>query len=272
MHTYWKNGVSLVLGIALGWSAGTGLLDFGPIADANTPPVDAGSSWGQHTPDKDAPRHAGTGQGVLRKNTATDFNPDIESPSVHPAAYLDPLSSVIGNVEIGERVYVAPFASVRGDEGQPIHVGEESNIQDGVVIHGLETVSHGKRVAQNLYNVGGRDYAVFVGDRVSLAHQSHVHGPAWLEDDVFLGMQALVFKAHIGSGTVVEPGAKVIGVHVPPGRYVPAGSVVTSQAQADDLPRITFSYGLSGINDAVVHVNTSLADGYSGNSPASRKR
>jgi carbonic anhydrase/acetyltransferase-like protein (isoleucine patch superfamily) len=201
---------------------------------------------------------------LLRPNVLTDFNPDIESPAVSPRAYVDRMASVIGNVEIGDGVYVAPFVSVRGDEGQPVHVGQDSNLQDGVVLHALETVSDGRAVPDHTYEVDGKAYAVYVGDRVSLAHQSQVHGPAHVEDDVFVGMQALVFKAHIGEGCVIEPAAKVIGVRVPSGRYVPAGQTLTDQDAADRLPKITDSYPFRTINRAVVHVNTSLARGYSG--------
>ena len=214
------------------------------------------------------PEYSTGKRGLVRQNVPADFNPDLEEPQINPTAYVDPNASVIGNVQIGSRVYVAPFASARGDEGQPIHIGDESNLQDGVVIHALETVDHGKPRPEHTYLVHGKRYAVYIGDRVSLAHQSHVHGPAWIEDDVFLGMQALVFKAHIRKGSVVEPAATVIGVTVPEGRYVKAGSVVTDQKAADRLPRITASYAFRNINKAVVHVNTSLADGYSGRGEA----
>ncbi len=203
-------------------------------------------------------------RGLVRRNVPTDFNPDLENPTVDSTAWVDPLASVIGNVEIGRRVYLAPFSSVRGDEGQPIHIGNESNLQDGVVIHALETIEHGRPRPEHTYEVYGKRYAVYIGDRVSLAHQSHVHGPAWIEDDTFIGMQALIFKAHIGRGCVIEPAATVMGVTIPDGRYVKAGSTVTDQATADRLPKITSAYAFRTINQAVVHVNTSLADGYLG--------
>lgn len=210
-----------------------------------------------------------TKRGQVRRNVPADFNPDLEAPKIAPTSYVDPMASVIGNVEVGKRVYFAPFSSARGDEGQPIHIGNESNLQDGVVVHALETVAHGQPRPEHTYEVHGKRYAVYIGDRVSLAHQSHVHGPAWIEDDTFIGMQALVFKAHIGRGSVIEPAATVIGVTIPPGRYVKAGSVITSQKTADNLPRITPEYAFRNINKAVVHVNTSLADGYSGRTSAS---
>lgn len=197
-----------------------------------------------------------------RSNVVTDFTPSVSSPTVDPLAYVDPRASVMGAVEVGAGVYVGPFASARGDEGTPIHLGADTNLQDGVVVHALETFSHGAEVPGNSYEVEGTRWAVYVGDRVSLAHQSQVHGPAWVEDDVFVGMQALVFKAHVGAGVVIEPGCKIIGVSIPPGRYVPAGSVITVQADADNLPAITADYAFRTLNEAVVHVNTSLAAAY----------
>ena len=200
--------------------------------------------------------------GLLRPNVETEFNPDVESPIVAEGAYVDKLASVIGNVAIGKRVFVAPFASIRGDEGQPVVIGEGSNVQDGVVIHALETFDGSKVVEGNLVTVNGKKYAVWIGKNVSLAHQSQVHGPAAVGNQTFVGMQALVFKATIGDNVVIEPGAKVIGVKVADGRYVPAGSVVTSQAAADALPTITAAYPFATLNNGVLQVNQEFADKY----------
>ncbi len=199
---------------------------------------------------------------MLRPNVATDFNPSVESPVVAAGAYVDKLASVIGNVSIGAQVFVAPFASIRGDEGQPIVIGAGSNVQDGVVVHALETFSGGKPVDKNLVDVNGKKYAVYIGSGVSLAHQSQVHGPAAVGDHTFVGMQALVFKSVIGKNVVIEPGAKLIGVTVAEGRYVPAGSVVTKQSDADALPLITESYPFATLNAGVLHVNEAFADAY----------
>jgi carbonic anhydrase/acetyltransferase-like protein (isoleucine patch superfamily) len=205
---------------------------------------------------------AGPGEGQGRPNVQTTFNADVNLPLADPASFIDPMASVLGDVILGKEIYVAPFASIRGDEGQPISIGDESNVQDGVVIHALETVDHGTPVPNRTYEVNGKQYAVYIGRRVSLAHQSQVHGPARVDDGSFIGMQALVFKSWIGAGSVVEPGAKVVGVKVAAGRYVPTGAVVTDQAAADKLPEITADYPFRTLNDAVVHVNTSFAEGY----------
>ena len=206
--------------------------------------------------------------GFTGPNVLTSFNDDVNKPEIAKSAFVHQIASVIGEVKLGERVYVAPTASIRGDEGQPIYVGNESNVQDGVVLHGLETMEEGKTIEKNQVEVGGKKYSVYVGERVSMAHQSQVHGPALIGSDSFIGMQALVFKATVGDGVVLEPGAKVIGVKIASGRYVPAGSVITKQADADALPEITDTYAFKDLNKAVVHVNTQFADGYNGKKPA----
>jgi carbon dioxide concentrating mechanism protein CcmM len=55
-----------------------------------------------------------------------------------------PFAIVIGDCRIGKLVLVAPLGVYRSDEGFPIHIGDYSNMQDGVILHALETTSHGK--------------------------------------------------------------------------------------------------------------------------------
>jgi carbonic anhydrase/acetyltransferase-like protein (isoleucine patch superfamily) len=199
---------------------------------------------------------------MIEKNVKTDFSAKVVEPSIDNSAYFHPLAAVIGNVILGKNVMVAPFAAVRGDEGQPLFVGDDSNVQDGVIIHALETEHHGKPVEKNLFEVNGGKYAVYVGKRVSLAHQVQIHGPAVVMDDTFVGMKVLVFKAYVGRRCVIEPGCILMGVKVPDGRIVPAGTVIKEQAAADALPRVTDDYPLKDLNKEVVHVNTSLAREY----------
>jgi len=199
---------------------------------------------------------------MIHKNVITDFSGKQYTPMIDDTAFVHPMAAVIGNVIIGKKVMVSPFASVRGDEGQPLFVGDNSNVQDGVVIHALETEKDGNAVSKNLVDVEGKKYAVYIGKSVSLAHQSHIHGPAKVGDETFIGMQALVFKAEVGSNVVVEPGCILMGVTVADGRYVPAGTMLTNQAMADKLPEITDEYPFKSLNEGVVHVNTALADGY----------
>lgn len=184
-------------------------------------------------------------------------------PQIDSTAYVHPQASVIGAVSIGKNVMVSPQASMRGDEGMPIYIGDDSNVQDGVVVHALETVDEEKKpVEKNLVEVEGKNYAVYIGNRVSLAHQAQVHGPASIGDDTFVGMQAFVFKSKVGKNVVLEPGVRIVGVTIPDDRYVSLGMIVSNQSVADKLPVITDDYVFKTLNEGVVHVNTNLAAGY----------
>lgn len=197
---------------------------------------------------------------MIHENPKTEFVEKEYLPNIDDSAFVHTLAAVIGNVIIGKKVMVSPFASVRGDEGQPLFVGDESNIQDGVVIHALETDT---KTGENLVEVENRKYAVYVGKRVSLSHQVLVHGPVVIDDDTFVGMQSQILKARIGKDCVIEPKCLVMGVEIKAGRYVPAGSVIKSQEDSDRLPEITAEYVYKSMNSEVVKVNTALADGYS---------
>ncbi|MHB8137474.1 MAG: carbonic anhydrase [Smithellaceae bacterium] len=199
---------------------------------------------------------------MIEKNVKTDFSAKVSEPVIGAGTYVHPLAAVIGNVILGNNVMVAPTACVRGDEGQPLYVGNDTNVQDGVVIHALETELDGKPVEKNQVEVDGNKYAVYVGSRVSLAHQVQIHGPAVVMDDTFVGMKVLVFKSFVGKNCVIEPGVILMGVKVADGCYVPAGSVVKTQAEADALPVITASYPFKDMNKGVLHVNKALAKGY----------
>lgn len=192
----------------------------------------------------------------IMPNPITSFTPNRYIPFITPNDAIHPQASVIGDVIIGADVNIAPFASIRGDEGTPIYIGQGSNVQDGVVIHGLKN----GRVKKD-----GQDYSVYIGKDVSLAHQSQIHGPAKVGDNVFVGMQSFVYKSEIGNNVVIEPTAKVIGVKVADNRYVPAGEIIKTQEQADKLPVITPEYSNKDMNHEVVEVNKELAYSYPAN-------
>lgn len=75
-------------------------------------------------------------------------------------------------------------------------------------------------------------------------------------------MQTFVFKAKIGDNVVIEPAAKIIGVEIPPNRYIEAGKIIKKQEDADKLPVIDDNYIDKNINKTVVEDNKELAKGY----------
>ncbi len=200
----------------------------------------------------------------IKQNTQTTFNLNRDKPVIDPTAYIHPLSSVIGRVNIGKEVFVGPFSSLRGDEGLRIHISHFCNIQDGVVLHGLKNFNYTSVVFENSVFHNGTPFSIFIGENVSLAHQCQVHGPAKIENNVFVGMQSLIFDSYINENVVIEPGAKVIGVNVPANRYISAGNVITTQEEADQLPEITPDYHYKDFNQKVIKVNQELVRGYKG--------
>jgi carbonic anhydrase/acetyltransferase-like protein (isoleucine patch superfamily) len=104
---------------------------------------------------------------MIHSNPKTHSCGSEYAPEVDDSAFVHPLAAVIGHVVIGKKVFVAPFASVRGDEGHPIFLGDESNVQDGVVIHALETERNGEPVEAHQVEVAGKKFAVHIGRRVS---------------------------------------------------------------------------------------------------------
>ncbi len=209
----------------------------------------------------------------IHKNVVTPFQQATEDPQIHETAYIHPGAFVIGDCHIGELTMMSPTAVCRGDEGTPIVVGKQTNIQDGVILHALATELSGERIAGRVFSADGRrlevtdpewekGFPICVGERVSLAHDSMIHGPAWVGDDVFIGMDSLVFNAVIRNNVAVGVGSVITdGVEIPEGRFVPPGSVIDTQAKADALgPRIGSPY--EKINEAVVMVNIELAKAY----------
>ncbi len=55
-------------------------------------------------------------------------------PVIKESSFIHPLASVIGNVIIGENVYVGPGAAIRGDWGQ-IVIEDGCNVQENCTIH-----------------------------------------------------------------------------------------------------------------------------------------
>ena len=209
----------------------------------------------------------------IRPSIQTDFNPNVTSPKISKTAYVDPFAVVIGDCEIGKLVLVASFAVCRGDEGTPIHIGDYSNLQEGVILHALETTAHGKNIDDRRYSAQGsllkandtafkNGFAIYIGDKVSLAHDVQVHGPAYVGNDTFLGMKSLIFNAKVGNRVAIGVSSTITdGVRIPDNKFVLPGRIITTQAQADALPaRVGSPY--ETINSGVLHVNKELAKGY----------
>lgn len=124
------------------------------------------------------------------------------SPKIHETCFIAENTSITGDVEIGAGTNVWYGATIRGDV-HVIRVGDDTNIQDGTVIH----VSHGGQ-------------GTHIGSRVTIGHLSIIHD-CTLEDEAYIGMQSCIMD-----GAVVESRAFVAaGSLVTPGKRIPSGQL-----------------------------------------------
>lgn len=116
--------------------------------------------------------------------------------------FLAETAVVVGEVSMGDNCTVWFNAVVRGDV-HSITIGNNTNIQDGVVIHC--TYQRAKTV---------------IGNNVSIAHNAVVHG-CTIEDNVLVGMGAIIMDdTVVGANSVIAAGAVVL-----PNTIIEPGSV-----------------------------------------------
>ncbi len=135
------------------------------------------------------------------------------TPKIHPEAWVAETAVIIGDVEIGAGSSVWYGCVLRGDVNL-IRVGENTNIQDGTIVHGNHDRSGGD------YRETGGGMPVHIGDGVTIGHMAMLHA-CTLAAGCFIGMGAIVMdQAVIGAGSMVAAGALVT-----PGAQVPAGQL-----------------------------------------------
>ncbi|MHA2177695.1 MAG: gamma carbonic anhydrase family protein [Candidatus Thorarchaeota archaeon] len=111
-----------------------------------------------------------------------------KNPEIAETAYVHPQASVIGDVKIGERVFVAPMVSIRGDRGR-IEIGDETNVQDGAVIH------------------SDPRFTTKIGKRVNIGHNSTIHAES-IGDNAAIGMCAvLMLGSKVADGVMIANSA-----------------------------------------------------------------
>jgi carbon dioxide concentrating mechanism protein CcmM len=180
-----------------------------------------------------------------RKKTRSKSQSGIH---IEGSARVHSFTNIVGDVEIGANVSIAPGSSIQADAGSPFYIGNGATVQDGVSIHGLP---QGRVMGDN-----DRDYSVWIGNNTSIAHKALIHGPAYIGDDCLIGFRSTVFNARVGEGCIVMMHVLIQDVEIPPGKYVPSGSIVTSQSQADRLPDVRpedleFAHHAIGLNQAL---------------------
>lgn len=113
------------------------------------------------------------------------------TPKIGTGTYLAEGARLIGDVTIGQDCSIWFNTVLRGDVG-PIKIGDQTNIQDGTVIHGT-------------FN---KAFAT-IGNRVTIGHSVVLHG-CRIDDLCLIGMGSIIMdNAHIGARNIVGAGSLV---------------------------------------------------------------
>ncbi|MBT0587131.1 gamma carbonic anhydrase family protein [Alteromonas oceanisediminis] len=119
------------------------------------------------------------------------------APEVHESVYIAPGAHVIGQVKIDAKASVWFNTVIRGDCGL-IHIGKQTNVQDGSVLHTDEGIS------------------LRVGEGVTIGHKVMLHG-CDIGDYSLIGINAVVLNnAKIGKYCIVGANSLVTeGMEIP---------------------------------------------------------
>jgi carbonic anhydrase/acetyltransferase-like protein (isoleucine patch superfamily) len=112
------------------------------------------------------------------------------APEIDASAFVADSANLIGKVTVEANASVWFGVTIRGDN-ERITIGENSNIQEGTVMH---------------TDMG---FPLTVGKNVTVGHQAMLHG-CTIGDGALIGIQAVVLNgARIGKGCLVGAGALV---------------------------------------------------------------
>ncbi len=119
-----------------------------------------------------------------------------KTPKIAESAFIAENAAIIGDVKIGEKASIWYNVTLRGDV-MPIVIGDESNIQDGSVVHGT-------------YKKCG----AVIGKRVTVGHLVMLHG-CTIGDGSLIGMGSIIMDqteigelSIVGAGSLVTEGSK----------------------------------------------------------------
>lgn len=121
----------------------------------------------------------------------------LPEPLIDPSAFVAATARVYGLVEIGAGAIVM-FGAVLRAELERIAIGEESNLQDNVVVH------------------ADLRFPAIIGRRVTVGHAAVIHG-ASIGDRCLVGIGALALNgSELGEGAWLAAGSVL-----PEGRTIP---------------------------------------------------
>ena len=125
-------------------------------------------------------------------------------PTIGDGTWVFDDAMVMGDVTLGDKVYVGSGARIRGDYGT-IVVGDRTSIEDNAIIHARP----GERTE--------------IGEHVTIGHGAILHN-CTIHDGAVIGMGAIVSDyAVVGEWAVVAEGAVVKNKGQVPARHIAVG-------------------------------------------------
>jgi len=124
---------------------------------------------------------------------------------------------------IGERVYIAPNATVIGD----VEIGDDASIWFGVVLRGDSgriVIGRGTNVQDNTVIHTSRHHSTYVEENVTIGHGALLEGCV-VKAGAVIGMGAIILhQVEVGEQSMVAAGSVVTPGTVVPPRTLVAGS------------------------------------------------
>jgi carbon dioxide concentrating mechanism protein CcmM len=196
-------------------------------------------------------------QQVIYPNPPVAEAPAALQPQIAESAAIGAGSMVIGDVRVGEDVFIGFHNVIRADASPPFYIGPRTNIQDFVMIH----CHPGEYLLVNGYPMG-----LYLEGYSSILHHAAAHGPLFVGHNTFIGQHASIYDAQIGRNCVIMHGAVVTNkVVIADNRFVAPGQAVWTQDQADALPEVEDKY--KGLNAQIVDYYYRLGKAYKYGTP-----
>jgi carbonic anhydrase/acetyltransferase-like protein (isoleucine patch superfamily) len=152
-----------------------------------------------------------------------------KTPKIGENCFVAPSAELIGDVTVGRNCSIWYNCTLRGDV-MPIVIGDETNIQDGCVLHGT-------------YKKCG----AVLGNKVTVGHSVILHG-CKIGDLVLIGMGSIIMdqaeipsRSIVGAGSLVTENAKFPEGHLILGRPAKAVRPLTPEELAF-LPKSAQNY------------------------------
>ena len=152
-----------------------------------------------------------------------------KNPIIPNSSFIAPSADIIGDVRMGENSSIWYQCVLRGDV-MPITIGDESNIQDGTIIHGT-----------------WKQAEAIIGNKVTVGHKCVLHG-CKIDDLVLVGMGSVVMdNVHVEKNCFIGAGSVLTqNKHFPEGSLImgsPARVVrPLKQKELDFLPQSAKNY------------------------------